>query len=190
VWLEGTGWQRVDPTAAVAPERVEIGVYDALFEGIGESWGFSTPAMWKYQLEMVYDLANAKWDEWVLGYGPEAQENLMNFFGMADPNWRKMMLTLISIVIALVLFISYLMYRKYRPPRLDKAAVLYQRLVRKVGVQPVVGETPVAWMWRVSDQTKIPADKLNSVTNAYLDARYGPDDDDALERLRKKIVNL
>ena len=30
VWLEGRGWVRVDPTAAVAPERVERGLYAAI----------------------------------------------------------------------------------------------------------------------------------------------------------------
>jgi hypothetical protein len=29
VWLEGRGWQRVDPTAAVAPERIDMSVADA-----------------------------------------------------------------------------------------------------------------------------------------------------------------
>jgi len=33
VWLEGRGWVRVDPTAAVAPERIERGLQDALPAG-------------------------------------------------------------------------------------------------------------------------------------------------------------
>src|SRR5262247_1064620 len=30
VWIDGRGWQRVDPTAAVAPERIERGLIDAV----------------------------------------------------------------------------------------------------------------------------------------------------------------
>ncbi len=30
VWLDGQGWTRVDPTAVVAPERLQRGVYDML----------------------------------------------------------------------------------------------------------------------------------------------------------------
>jgi transglutaminase-like putative cysteine protease len=29
VWLEGRGWVRVDPTAAVSPARIETGILDA-----------------------------------------------------------------------------------------------------------------------------------------------------------------
>ena len=36
VWLDGLGWHRVDPTAAVAPERIEIGASDAAFDGVGQ----------------------------------------------------------------------------------------------------------------------------------------------------------
>ena len=190
VWLDGLGWQRVDPTAAVAPERVEIGVYDAVFDGIGQSWGFSAPSMWRYRVEMVYDMINATWDEWVLGYGPENQTRLMNLLGMSDPDWRKMMLTLIGVVVALVLIVSYLLYLKYRPPRPDKAAVLYRRFVSKAGVEPTTGETPIAWLDRARDQTRIPAEKLTTVTSAYLDARYGPEDAAAMERLESEVASL
>ncbi len=30
VWLEGSGWTRIDPTAVVAPERLERGIFDLL----------------------------------------------------------------------------------------------------------------------------------------------------------------
>ena len=190
VWLDGLGWQRVDPTAAVAPERVEIGVYNAIFDGIGQSWGFSAPAMWRYRIEMVYDMINATWDEWVLGYGPENQDRLMNLLGMSDPNWRKMMLTLIGVVVALVLIVSYLLYLKYRPPRPDRAALLYRRFVNKTGVQAAIGETPTAWLERATGQTSIPDDKLATVTSAYLVARYGPDNAANLERLKSEVARL
>ena len=29
IWLDGLGWYRIDPTAAVAPERIDIGASDA-----------------------------------------------------------------------------------------------------------------------------------------------------------------
>ena len=190
VWLDGLGWRRVDPTAAVAPERVEFGVYDAIFDGIGQSWGFAAPSMWQYRVEMVYDMINAKWDEWVLGYGPENQDRLMNLLGMNNPDWRKMMLTLIAVVVAIVLFVSYLLYLKYRPPRPDKAALLYRRFVTRSGVEPTVGETPIAWLDRAAGNANIPDDKLVTVTSAYLDARYGPAGDVALQRLESEVTNL
>jgi transglutaminase-like putative cysteine protease len=190
VWLPGEGWTRVDPTAAVAPERVEIGISEALFSGIGQSWGFSAPSMLVYQFEMAVDLINAKWDEWVLGYGPENQERLMRWLGMNDPNWRKMLLTLIGIVTGLVLLISFALYRRYKPPKRDRAAVLYRRYLRKSGVKPITGETPAAFANRARGRARVSDISLDRVTSAYLDARYGTGGDAALKRLRHAIANV
>ncbi len=77
VWIEGVGWRRVDPTAAVAPERIDYGVSDAAFEGLGEAWGFDAPSRLLHQLSLSIDALNAKWTEFVLGYGPEMQKDLM-----------------------------------------------------------------------------------------------------------------
>ena len=188
VWFEGEGWRRVDPTAAVAPERIEYGISEALSDGIGQSWGFTAPSALRYQLEMAYDVLNAKWDEWILGYGPEAQNKLMNLLGMSDPSWRKMLLTLVFVVIGIVLLISYLLYRRYQPPPRDAASILYHRFLRKVGLQPEVGETPRRYAVRAGEHGKVSAASISDVTAAYMEARYGPAGDDALGRLQQEVA--
>lgn len=190
VWLPKQGWQRFDPTAAVAPERVEVGVSDALFDGIGESWGFSAPTRLRYQVEMAIDLVNAKWDEWVLGYGPENQDRLMRWLGMVNPDWRKMMLTLVFAVLAIIVTVSYLLYLRYQPPRPDRAAKLYRRFVRRVGMQPVTGETPSAYARRARHHSKFDEAGLSGVTDAYLEARYGPDPERGMQQLRQQMASL
>jgi transglutaminase-like putative cysteine protease len=73
IWLEGLGWYRIDPTAAVAPERIDIGARDAAFDGIGEAWGLSAPSRLLHQVALTWDAINAKWNEWILGYGPDPE---------------------------------------------------------------------------------------------------------------------
>lgn len=188
VWFPGEGWQRVDPTAAVAPERIEYGISEALSDGIGQSWGFTAPSALRYQLEMAYDVLNAKWDEWILGYGPEAQNKLMNLLGMSEPSWRKMLLTLVVVVISIVLLISYLLYRRYRPPPRDAASILYHRFLRKVGLPPNTGETPRRYASRAAETGKVSAESISDVTAAYMEARYGPAGDDALGKLQQEVA--
>ena len=89
VWFEGRGWMRVDPTAAVAPERIEMGVADSLFDGIGMEWGLTAPSVFLHQMQLSLDALNAKWNDWVLGYGPDKQNEFMQMLGMDDPSWRK-----------------------------------------------------------------------------------------------------
>lgn len=190
VWFEDVGWRRVDPTAAVAPSRIEAGRSASMFDGTAAAWGFSTPSRLLYQLTLTWDALDAKWNEWVLGYGPENQNRLMESLGMDDPDWRKMMLTLIGIVVGLVLLISLVLSLRYRPPKRDRAAILYRKFIRKSGVSPLTGETPAVFAARAESESKLSAAAVQDVTSSYLDARYGPTDPISLQRLETAISNL
>ncbi|MDH3719089.1 MAG: DUF3488 and transglutaminase-like domain-containing protein, partial [Planctomycetota bacterium] len=190
VWLNGRGWYRVDPTAAVAPERIDAGRSGAMLDGIAAAWGLSAPPAWVHQLTLTWDAMNAKWNDWVLGYGPETQERFMQWLGMDDPDWRQMMFTLIGIVVALVAIISLLLMLRYRPPQRDHAAILYDRFVRKTGVARAIGETPAAFAGRVRMESPIAAGTINEVTETYLEARYGPTDLAMLNRLENSVRTL
>jgi transglutaminase-like putative cysteine protease len=190
VWLEGIGWRRVDPTAAVAPDRIDYGASDAAFEGLGEAWGLSAPSALLHKLSLTVDAINAKWNDWVLGYGPDTQSRFMTWLGMRDPDWRKMMLTLVAAVAAIVVLISALLMLRYRPPRRDAATRLYLRFVRKTGVQPDVGETPLGFAARARDAARVPDTTIDRITDAYLETRYGPAAGAAFERLRREVAAI
>ena len=187
VWLPNRGWYRIDPTAAVAPERIESGRSGAMFDGIAASWGLSAPSELLYQLTLTWDALNAKWNEWILGYGPENQSKFMEWLGMEDPDWRQMMLTLIAVVVALIAIISVMLMLRYRPPRKDAAAILYQKFTEKTGVEPSQGETPLSYAVRLANERTEIAGDADSITAQYLDARYGPPDLVAIETLKESV---
>ncbi len=188
VWVEPYGWYRIDPTSAVAPERIEYGARGATLEGFGEGWGFSAPSQLLQNLVMTWDAMNAKWNEWVLGYGPDTQNSFMEWLGMDDPDWRKMLLTLVGSVIGLILLISGLMMLRSRPPTRDRAAILYDKFIRKTGLERRTGETEQAFEKRTLAESNLPGDSVSSVTVAYLDARYGVKGADAMKRLESAIA--
>jgi hypothetical protein len=187
VWLQGEGWLRVDPTAAVAPERINSGMSAARFGDAGASWGLRAPSQWLYKLGLTWDALNATWNGWILGYGPENQGRFMEWLGMDDPDWRKMALTLLAIVLVLVGGISLLLMRRYRPPPKDEAARLYFRFVRKLPARPRPGETPREYALRLATQNAASPSDLEAVTDRYLAARYGPPDEAALDALRQAV---
>ncbi len=190
VWLEGYGWYRVDPTGAVAPDRVDYGIGNATAEGLGAAWGFDAPSEIMQNITMAIDALDAKWNEWILGYGPDNQNKFMEWLGMKDPNWRKLMLTMIAIVAVIVGVVSILLTLRYRSPRKDLAAVLYQRFARKTGLDPITGETAAQFAERAGRDTALPPASIQSVTRAYHDARYGPDDGSALQRLKDAVAAI
>jgi transglutaminase-like putative cysteine protease len=190
VWLPDHGWYRIDPTAAVAPERIESGRSGAMFDGIAASWGLSAPSEFLYQLTLTWDAANAKWNEWVLGYGPENQGRFMEWLGMEDPDWRQMMLTLVAIVVFLIGVISILLMLRYRPPPKDAATILYQKFTKKIGVPPTRGETPLSYAVRLAGEQAEVAGDANAITAQYLDARYGPPELVAIKKLKAAVSDF
>jgi hypothetical protein len=190
VWLPGQGWRRVDPTAAVAPERIEAGMSAARFGEAGARWGLTAPARWLYSLGLTWDALNATWNGWILGYGPENQGRFMQWLGMDEPTWRKMALTLLCVVLVLVGGISFMLMRRYRPPRKDDASLLYRKFIRKMPVRPHTGETPQDYAARLTTLEAVPANEIAAVTKHYLAARYGTPDKDALAALRKAVRGL
>ncbi len=187
VWVEGHGWYRIDPTAAVAPDRIDYGVSEAAFEGLGAAWGLTAPSKLMHNMTLALDALNAKWNEWVLGYGPENQNRFMQWLGMRDPSWRKMILTMIAIVFSLIAIISMLLALRYRAPAKDPAAILFRRFAKKTGLEQEVGETPAHFAHRARLANALPETIIDSVTEAYHEARYGPAGAPAIVRLRNAV---
>ncbi len=190
VWLPNRGWHRVDPTAAVAPERIESGIAGAMMSGIGASWGLSSPIAWVHSMGLTWDALNAKWNDWILGYGPDKQETFLEWLGMDEPDWRKMMLTLTFLVAVIIGIISIILMMRYRPPAKDRAAVLYRKFTQKAGLPPNCGETPQAYAIRLSEDRQELAAVAERVTKQYLLARYAPPNAGAIESLRAAVNGL
>jgi transglutaminase-like putative cysteine protease len=187
VWLEDSGWTRADPTSAVAPERIDVGMSSAMFDPIGASWGLTAPSAFLHQALLTWDAINAAWNDWVLGYGPEKQNSFMEWLGMEDPNWRKMMLTLLALFVVIVMAISFLLIVRYRPPAKDKAAILYRQFTKRAKLEPNRGESPLAYAARLGESNASLSKAASDVTDRYLAARYGPPSEHSIVILRQAV---
>ncbi|MEM7431390.1 MAG: DUF3488 and transglutaminase-like domain-containing protein [Pseudomonadota bacterium] len=190
VWLENRGWVRVDPTSAVAPQRIEAGMRGSLRDGSANSWGLTSPAEWLHSLGLSWDAINAKWNAWVLGYGPENQDRFMQFLGIDNPDWQNKVFTLIGVGIALILGISLLLALRYRAPRPDPAQALYLQFEKKTGLERATGETPNGFAIRAQRESPLDDDTITDITEAYLAARYGSPDPNALSQLESRVNSL
>lgn len=187
VWLQGEGWSRVDPTSAVAPERIDAGMSAAMFGGAGASWGLIAPSAFLHQMMLTWDALNETWNDWILGYGPENQNAFMEWLGMEKPDWQKMMLTGLALLAALVMVISIMLVMRYGRPAKDKAAVLYRQFTEAAGVDPYLGESPLAFASRLGKFDASIRDAANDVTGHYLAARYGPPSEPGMLELQQSV---
>ena len=100
VWLQGQGWVRVDPTAAVAPGR--IGSFERLRapEGLLAGAVRTLNPTLAAQLRHVWDAVNNRWDQWVLNHTQSRQLNLLKQLGFSAPSWTDLAYVLIGVVVA------------------------------------------------------------------------------------------
>ena len=126
VWLDAQGWRRVDPTGAVAPERIEMGIESALSAAEGLPAFLGSRTALRYWLEARWDLANAYWNRWVLGFGPDMQQQLLAQLGVAGT--RNMILLLTGLVTAVLTVFGLLALRAAAPAaRRDEVQRLWRR---------------------------------------------------------------
>lgn len=83
-WIAGQGWARVDPTAAISPERIESGLQEAVADEGSflennwtspERYGDVAVIRW---VALQLDRINYQWQRWVVGYQGQSQLDLLS----------------------------------------------------------------------------------------------------------------
>ncbi|PKO39752.1 MAG: DUF3488 domain-containing protein [Betaproteobacteria bacterium HGW-Betaproteobacteria-4] len=190
VWLDGQGWRRVDPTAAVSPNRIETGIADALAFGEPLPMLIQIRADWIRTLRYRWEAINNAWNQSVLGYDPQRQREFLARLGLPDADWRSLTIALGS---ACGLLVAGLMgWALYKQPQRDPVVRLWHQALRHLARRKVdcaPWETPLDLARRVREQRPELAEAFQRVVDAYLVARYG-NTDKHLKTLRDAVARL
>jgi len=167
VWLRGRGWVRIDPTAAVAPERI----YDTLADrapGAGGLLGANvTPLL------DVGDWLRRGWNDFVLGFNSARQQRLLRPFGIDKVDGLHLAL-LFSITAGLaLLWMVWLSTRGQREtdPVLRAWHRLSARYLR-LGLAREPHEAAGDWAERVSKARPDLAPALQKLSDRFKNWRY------------------
>lgn len=189
VWVEGQGWRRVDPTSAVAPERIELGINQALPDNELSrvaSGRFDAP-QWMTALRQRMDAAGYVWNRWVLGYDSRRQnEFLSRWLGGVEP-WR-IGVGFIGIA-ALILIIYALMVIRpqwRRQSKLQRALLRFDKVTRQKGLLRQPGESIAAFCARLAEDVPewaAPSKLLGKLSERALYA----DDQRCLDKLQHAL---
>ena len=160
VWLDGQGWVRVDPTAFVAPERVEQGM-DSLIQARGATmFGDGAGAQISYQqyqmlqtLRRLSDQASYYWQKDVVGYDQDKQaDSLLKWFNIRSIMQQITWLAVSAIsVMAILVFVIWQRRRKRWHPADLPLAQLSKRIAKAdKSLARDDSEGQLAWLARLA----------------------------------------
>lgn len=184
VWLDKRGWVRVDPTAAVSPDRIENNLGSAIprrmlgglvtFDAGKESWVSKL-----YRLRNNWEAINNAWNQWVLNYTPDKQKNFLKSLGFEDVSWRTLagLMTVFGMLALAVVVLPLLVHRR----KIDPIDAVYEalcKLMARQGVARAMHEGPRAYASRLmAENSPLSAEKKAAVAKflkLYEGLRYGP----------------
>ncbi|MBC7416474.1 MAG: DUF3488 domain-containing transglutaminase family protein [Herminiimonas sp.] len=181
VWLSGRGWVRVDPTAAVAPDRVERNVVPrAPPQGFGALLPLDLAShSWINAIRQRTDALSNGWNQWVLNYTPQQQRNLIQSLGFERVDWLTLTLLMFALgsVVMAVTTVPLLWKRR----AIDPVDALYRRLCDLLaarGMQRALHEGPGSYATRLGapNSLLVPARQQAAIDflKLYEATRYAP----------------
>lgn len=177
VYLDGKGWVRIDPTAAVAPSRVNLGspfgvarntqtiAFGARFEQQSDAFRFVTTRL---------RAMRAFWQNWVINYNNDKQNSLWAKLGLSDYKavaWIGVFLLSLPII-PLVLWLR----RRRKVKRQDDIiAKTMQPFIRYLAVNHLEKPSGAAWQTFIQDHARSLGESHKNalhVINHYYQLRY------------------
>lgn len=161
-WLPTIGWQRIDPTAVIAPERINQGLEAALSTSDRTALSAFTNArlnntLFSARMLHLLESIEHRWNLAVVGFDSENQTDLL----------KKLLGDITPLRIALLLFagmlvsfafvgLSLILKRtsKKEPPAISLLKYFTQQ-IRKYGYEKEKNESPMSFIQRICSERKI-----------------------------------
>ncbi|HEY2862926.1 MAG TPA: DUF3488 and transglutaminase-like domain-containing protein [Casimicrobiaceae bacterium] len=168
-------WQRIDPTAAVAPSRIERGIGAALPAGERVPYLARVEMTWLKSLRLHWDSVNYHWQRGFVGFNLERQRDLLRDIGLKGaPPWRLVALLAAA---AFVWGIAVLGLSRLRRLHVDAEVALWRTACRRLaraGLERRPDEGPLSYAERVAARWPALAASINAIAERYALLRYGP----------------
>lgn len=127
VWLQQTGWTRIDPTAAVSPLRVQQGSRGAL-----SAQRHLLDFDWVRNVRNGIDLVEQRWNDWIIEFSAQSQSRMFTAFGLDYLSPAGLVTILFSVLAVVGLFVLPRIWRMAGRPDYDPVQVAWQKFIRRL----------------------------------------------------------
>ena len=180
VWLKGKGWVRFDPTAAVAPERIERGVNIDRQIASGEV-NFGAPVSesialnWLKRSRQLWQSIDYNWQRWVINYHSVNQRQFFQLLGINGI--AELAKWLVASVLGIILPLAWYLLRR-KSMTTDTVARYYQQFCRKMakaGIKINLGEGANDFAIRAKKHCPDLSPQIDQITATFIRLRYQRD---------------
>jgi transglutaminase-like putative cysteine protease len=176
VWLAGTGWTRVDPTAVVAPERLHRGILDLLPDAVSAPARLVHAWPWLNTTLERWEALNGWWNERVVGFNYRAQLDLLRNLGLRSPDLRDAGWAFTAALLTWLAWIGWQLGREPRPAPPDRLGRAYNRLCRKLarrGLPRAPHQGPLAYAQSIATHRPDLTARVRPLLEQYAALRFG-----------------
>lgn len=198
-WSPDQVWTRIDPTAAVAPNRIDRPRPPIRYpEQLPRALQQLNPALWG-NLRSYADAANHRWNIWVLQYSNQSQMRLLRQWGFESPDW----ITLVRLsggVVSMLALCALLWLWWQRPSRPSSpwhaTMMKLHKTLEKAGLTAPAGcpapAPALSWAASIEHQRQTPrqaniAHQLTTLLQAIDAMRYAPSQEDTPKKRRELL---
>jgi transglutaminase-like putative cysteine protease len=178
VWLEGSGWTRIDPTAVVAPGRLESGIFELASDVLPVASDFLYNNRFMVRARQLWDGANHWWRERVVEFDMRSQLDLLRRLGIDSPDWSHLGWAFGAGLTAWIAWVSLTLRRsvaRVKPDRIARAWLRATRKLARVAPPRSAAEGPMAYARRVGVQRPELAERVAALAAFYAGLRFGRD---------------
>lgn len=130
-WQEGIGWKLFDPTAFIAPERVDERIRDFEARRLNqENYADGVGLSWLQQSKLFLDSARFFAERWFLFYNANAQHEFLDKIGLGQWNMGQLLQASMGCLIIFIILIG-LYYQWMQRRNLDPLLIEYHLLQKE-----------------------------------------------------------
>jgi transglutaminase-like putative cysteine protease len=172
IWIEGRGWVRVDPTAAIAPENI-LDTLDDLQQRQQAGFAGAAAGMFGPVFDGS-DFLRRQWNELVLGFNAARQQDLLRPFGVEQADgWQLVLAFALGSGLAALVTV-WILQRQHRD-RSHPLVRAWRDMTRRVGRRgwrKEPSEPPLAWARRIGAALPSGSEELILLSERYTQWRY------------------